>query len=257
MQLTKLQPMRRTIHKISIFVAMLGFTACASSDKIDTTTAEGAFELAQKYEKDERYEEAITYYSEVKNKHPYSRFATESELKIADIEFIRENYAEAETAYKLFREFHPDHPKMDFVILRLGMSVFHQLPTTIDRDLSIATQALDYFNELISRYPASKHLKDAKKNLKDAEQMLADKELYVAEYYFKRGHWQSALGRFEDIMRSHPRLGHDLRALYCATVSAYRMKDLDKSKAYFKRLLQEHPKSTELADARKELADGF
>src|SRR5688500_18813632 len=95
---------------LSGFAAILfTLTACSSADKIDTNTPEGAFQLAERYEKDERYEEAITYFSEVKNKHPYSRFATSAELRIADIEFKRENFIEAESAYKLFKELHPDH----------------------------------------------------------------------------------------------------------------------------------------------------
>ena len=122
------------------------FTACSSTDKIDTATAEGAFKLAEKYEKDERYDEAITYYSDVKNKFPYSSLATAAELKIADIEFQRENFPEAESAYKVFREFHPTHEKSDYVIYRLGLSIFNQLPPTTDRDLSLAAVAIENFD---------------------------------------------------------------------------------------------------------------
>jgi outer membrane protein assembly factor BamD len=248
---------RATFPSLFYIFSLILIMGCASTDSLDTSTAEGAFEYAQKLEKDERFEESINYYSEVKNKHPYSRFAIESEMKIANIEYARENFVESETAYKLFREFHPDHAQIDFVILRLGLSVFNQLPSTIDRDLSVALLSLEYFNELLSRYPQSSYVSEAKSNIKKLEKMLADKELYIAEYYFKRSKWQSALGRFEDLMRNHPNKGHDLRALYGATISSYRMKDIDKSKSYFKRLLQDYPNSTELADARKELADGF
>src|ERR1700722_745394 len=105
----KLLKSLRTALLLAILASFVSACSTTGGEKLDKNTAEGAFALGQKFEKDERYEEAITYYSEVKNKFPYSRFATEAELKIADIEFARENFPEAESAYKLFKEFHPNH----------------------------------------------------------------------------------------------------------------------------------------------------
>jgi outer membrane protein assembly factor BamD len=246
------------LPRISLLVSFIVlFTACSSSDKIDTATAEGAFKLAEKYENDERYDEAITYYSDVKNKFPYNSLATAAELKIADIEFKRENFPEAESAYKVFREFHPSHEKSDYVIFRLGLSIFNQLPPTTDRDLSLAAVAIENFDTVINSYPTSAFVKDAQEKKRAAQQMLADKEYYIANFYFIREKWESSLGRFEDLLRSHAKFGYDEKALYGATLSAYRMKEMDKAKTYFKRLLADFPNSKELAEARKELADGF
>ncbi len=247
--------MSKTLSCLIIFSFL--FTGCASTEKLDKNTAEGAFALGQKFEKEERYEEAITYYSEVKNKFPYSRFATESQLKIADIEFSRENYPEAEGAYKLFKEFHPNHARADYVTYRLGLSVFNQLPPTIDRDLALATTAIDYFDQLIHSYSSSEFVPKATEYRAKAQKMLADKANYVADFYFIREKWQSALGRYEDLMHNYPNLGYDLPALYRATISAYKMKDLDRAKTYFKKLLADYPNSKELAKARSELSDGF
>jgi len=245
------------ILRLTIATLMILLCACSSSQKIDTNTAEGAFALAQKYEKDERYDESITYYSEVKNKFPYNALAIESALRIADVEFKRENFAEAETGYRLFREFHPTHERSDYVIFRLGLSVFKQLPPTIDRDLSLASTAIEFFDQVINSYPQSTHAKDARESRQQALKMLADQEHYIAEFYFIREKWESSLGRYEDLLRKFPKLGYDSKALLGATLSAYRLKDMDKAKNYFKRLLAEHPNSSELVSARKELADGF
>lgn len=233
------------------------FAGCSSSDKIDTNTPEGAFKLAEKYEKDERYEEAITYYSEVKNKHPYSRFATSAELRIADIEFKRENFAEAESAYKLFKELHPDHEKSAYVTHQLGLSLMKQLPSTTDRDLTLASRAILYFDEVISSFSTSTYVKQARENRTKTQKMLADKEQYIADWYYKKEKYQSALGRYEDLLKQYPGLGYDKHALYQATLSAYKSKDMEKAKTYFKQLLAQYPKSSEVESARKELSDGF
>lgn len=245
------------VRALVTLLISLVFLGCSSSEKIDTSTAEGVFKLAEKYEKDERYEESIQYFNEVRNKHPYSRFATDAELKIADIEFKRENYVEAETAYKVFKELHPDHPKIDYVTFRLALSFFKQLPTTTDRDLGIAGNAILYFDEVMSSYPKSEYAKEAQEYKMKARKMLADKEAYIANFYFKRGQWISALGRYEDLMKNHVGTGYEKEALLGATVSAYKAKDMDKAKYYFKQLLAQYPGSPELERARKELADGF
>ena len=66
-------------------------TGCSSIETRDVSTPEGAYQSAEDFEKDERYEEAIAKYTDVKNKFPYSRFATLADLKIADIQFKQEN----------------------------------------------------------------------------------------------------------------------------------------------------------------------
>jgi outer membrane protein assembly factor BamD len=243
---------------ILILASILTFVVgCSSSDKIDTTTAEGAFKLGERYEKDERYEEAVQYFSEVKNKHPYSRYANDAELKIADIEYKRENFIEAEAAYKLFKELHPDHAQSAYVTFRLAMSLYKQLPATIDRDLTLANKALIYFDEVISTYGRSAHVKEARENKQKVQKMLAEKDLYVARFYYKREKWLSAMGRYEDLYKNQLGLGYDKEILLGVTLSAYKAKEMDKAKEYFRVLLARHPNSPELAAARKEMSDGF
>jgi outer membrane protein assembly factor BamD len=236
---------------LTVLMAFLG--GCSSSEKLDTTTAEGAFRLAQKYQKNERFEEAISYYREVKNKHPYSRYATDSELAIADIEFQRESYAEAEAGYRLFKELHPNHEKSDYVTYRLGLSIYNQLPSTVDRDLSEASQAILYFDEVITSYPESKFLKDAKQKRQEAKVKLAEKQMYIADFYYRTGKWLSALGRYEDVINEHPDLGFDARALLGAARSAQKVKELDKVRKYVSVLKQKFPKTSESQDAQQEL----
>src|SRR4051812_20700491 len=107
------------------FFALLAVTqialqfGCSSIDKIDASTPEGAYKLAEAYEKDERYDEAVQKYQDVRTKFPYSKLSTQAELKIADVNFKREAYAEAQASYQLFKDFHPKHAQIDYVTFRL------------------------------------------------------------------------------------------------------------------------------------------
>lgn len=244
---------------MSLLVPLLLITVlgCASQEKVDSNTADGLFSLAKKFEKDERFEEAINNYTEVKNKFPYSRYAIDSELRIADIEFQRENFVESENAYKLFKEFHPNYAQIPYVTYQIGLSIYNQLPKSIDRDLTLAKEAIEQFELVISAYPNSEFIKKSVEYRDLTKKMLAEKTFYIAEFYFKRSRWLSALGRYEDLL--HAQLAPELntKAIYKAALSSYRIKDMDKAKMYFKKLLTEYPNSSELVLARKEMADGF
>ena len=252
---------RLTILLIASLLAApaLTFTVmgCSSTPEIDAGTPEGAFALGDKFEKDERYEEAITQFNQVKNKHPYSKLAAEAELRIAEIHFKREEYVEAQTSYQVFKEMHPTHPQIDYVTYRLALSFYNQLPATIDRDLSVADRAILYFDEVIQSFSKSQYVNDAKEYKQKALKMLAEKEYYIGNFYFIRDHYESALGRFEGLMDKYPGLGFDQKALYGATISAFRIKDMTKAKNYYDKLQSDFKDSDEAGKARHEVGSNL
>ena len=226
--------------------------ACSSNEKLDTNTPEGLFKLGEQYEKDERFEDAVLKFSEVKNKHPYSRFATEAELRIADVQFKRESYIEAQLAYQTFKELHPKHTRIDYVTFRLGLSYFNQLPSSIDRDLSLADKAILYFDELMSSFPKSEFVKESQDKKQAALKMLGDKELYIAQFYFKKKQYESALGRYEGLLRMYPRYEQIALALLGAAQSAHHSGEMDKKQRFLRALYAQHPSSDEAGRARAE-----
>jgi outer membrane protein assembly factor BamD len=227
-------------------------SACSTADKYDTSTPEGAFKQAEEFEKDERYEEAIAKFTDVKNKHPYSRFATQAELKIADLQFKREAFIEAQNAYQLFKEFHPKHAQSDYVTYRLALSYFNQLPPTIDRDLSLADKAILYFDEVLNNYGKSEYAKDSKEKREATLKMLAQKEMYIANFYTKNSQYDSALKRFEIVLKTYPSLGYDATALFGAARSAFESGEKDRANQHLKNLYSLYPGSDEAKRARDE-----
>ena len=233
----------------------LVISACSSKDKFDTSSAEGAYQWAEKLEENSRFDEAIAQYSQVKNKHPYTKFAADSELKIADIHYSREAYVEAQTAYQLFKELRPSHPKIAYATFRLAMSYFKQLPSTIDRDLVLADRAILYFDEVINSYTNSEYVEEAKQYKINARTMLAEKELYIADFYFIRKHYDSALGRYEATLRNYQGVGLDARALYGAALSSKHLKEQGKLRAFYQKLVTSFPDSQETQKIKREIGD--
>lgn len=237
-----------------IFSLILNFALVGcSSDEKKSDTAEGAFALAQEFDKNERYDEAIRRYQEVKNKFPYSKFATQAELAMADAYYKQESFPEAQVSYQTFKELHPKHSNIDYVTFRLAMSFFMQLPETIDRDLALTASAILYFDELVLRYPNSTHVQEAKEKKIECLKKLAGKEEYIADFYFIRKKYDSALNRYEGLIKTYPNLGFEAKALSRAAISAARIGELDRAKSIIQRLRQQFPESSELSAAEREI----
>ncbi len=226
------------------------FLGCTSEPK-NADTAEGAFKIAQDYEKADRYQIAIQRYTDVKNKFPYSTLATDAELAIANIYFKTEDYVEAQVSYQNFKEFHPKHPQIDYVIFRTGMSYFQQLPDSIDRDLSLANDAIYSFNDLIKKFPNSEYIAQAQDFRRKSFSMLAEKELYIADFYFQQKIYDSALLRYESAYRKYNGFGYDPRSLLGAIKSAKLVEDTAKVKKYSELLKTQFADSPEVELLKK------
>ncbi len=235
----------------AIAFVLISSGGCSSAEK-NSNTPEGAFAIAQDFEKSDRFEEAIRRYNEVKNKFPYSHFATQAELAVADVYFKQESYPESQVAYQSFRDLHPKHPQIDYVVFRIGLSYFNQLPSTIDRDLTLANDAINTFNDLVRLYPSSQYITEANEKRTAALKMLAQKEEYIADFYFKQEIYESALIRYEGLYNKYKGLGLDAKALSRAASCAKKIGDAGKEKKYASLLLENYSDSPEAVKFRKE-----
>lgn len=242
----------KILKLLFIFLFSISVFSCASSDK-KPETAEEAFNIAKEFEEKDRYQVAIQRYNDVKNKFPYSTFATEAELSIANVHYKSEDYVEAQISYQNFRELHPKHPKIDYVIFRIGMSYYMQLPETIDRDITLANDAIYSFNEVIKKYPKSEYYIEAQENRRKAFTMLNEKELYIADFYFKHEQYDSALLRYVSSYKKYPDFGYQPRSLLGAVKSSMKMDDKESQKTYTDMLLSKFPESDEAKEIKREL----
>jgi outer membrane protein assembly factor BamD len=234
-----------TFVGLAVPATLVAIQGCSSAPKATENEAELMYNKAVEFENDERFEEAIQRFTDVKNKFPYSRFATDAELHIADIQFKRENFVEAQGAYQIFKELHPRHPQIDFVTFRLALSYYNQLPTTVDRDLSVSTKAIQYLNEVINTYGSSSYVAEAKEKRAAALKMLAQKELYIANFYFKHEFYDSALVRYQKVLTKYPDQGFNEKALRDGAVSAFESSERETGVKLLARLETEYPQSSE------------
>lgn len=237
------------------FLLILFFTACASTEDFDVNTPDGAFKSANQLEENERYEEAITAYRELKNKFPYSHFATEADLHIADVYFNKEAYLESQSSYQLFIDLHPKHEKVPYALYKLADSIYNQLPSTVDRDLSLGPKAQNYFKLLIDKFPGSIHASEAKEKINSIEKKLQEKELYIADYYFKTDAYMSAMKRYQDFLDRWPKSDKSPYAALRTILSAKQINEGDTIKSYYRKLTTEFPGTDEAKAAQGEFSN--
>ncbi len=227
------------IKILSIFV-LISFLGCASEKPKGKTEAEVLYKEAKVLMDDESYLLATEKLNILKNKFPYSYYATPAELMQADILFLQENFVEAAAAYLLFRDFHPKNEKIPYVVYKIADSYYNQLPDTHDRDLEPAIEAIKYYQELIQNYPSSKYISEANERIGKARAMLRKKEQYVADFYFKTEVYSAARWRYRDILSRFDDKKLRSHSMQRIVLSTYFLKEykncINLSNQYFKLL---------------------
>jgi outer membrane protein assembly factor BamD len=152
------------------------------------------------------YENAVEAFQDIRDRYPYSKYTITAELKTADALFSRGDFDEAFEAYDDFERLHPKNKDIPYVIYQKGMCNFEQIKT-IDREQVHTLKAKETFERLVRQFPRSEYATRARKNLRTCIISLAEYELYVGNFYYKKGFYRAALGRFNYILQNYPDMG--------------------------------------------------
>jgi len=202
---------KKSFTKLLLLVVVLTFTFGCSTVKgwfgkkkkdapPDVLAEEGIKDLKKK-----KYEDAIETFEKVKDRYPYSQQALLAQIKLADAYFYKKKYDEAVQAYKDFEKLHPTNKAVPYCIFRQGLCYYRQR-STIDRDQTFTTKAMEEFKRLKKKYPQSEYIPKADKCLAQCRKDLGDHEYYIAEFYYKTKRYQAALDRYQTFVQEYPEL---------------------------------------------------
>jgi outer membrane protein assembly factor BamD len=198
---------------------------------------------------DEDWEIAKPRMEEVKRKYGYSRYARLAELRIADVAFHQENYAEAVTAYKGFVHDYPNDPEVPYARYRVARCQFLSsgesplMPPLEERDLSSVRDAFVTITAFLSDYPDYKKRAELEYMLAVVSGMMVRHELYVARYYLDRGNFDAAIARCEYSLKTYQNTGLEPEALVLLGETYMKMKERRKARELFAHVLAEYPDS--------------
>ena len=159
------------------------------------------------------YQAAIDKFQEVVDNYPYSEYAVASELKIADSYFAQERWDEALSYYRDFADLHPEHEKVPYTLYRTALCYARQSGTS-NRDQTATREALVALDQLMARYPGAAETREAEVLWKELRTKLAESVLGIGDFYWAQAEYQSAAGRYRQVLDAYPGLGLDAEALY-------------------------------------------
>lgn len=221
-------------------------------------TAEDNWKLAEEAFADEDYTVAQRYYSHIRNKFPYSQYASQAAMRIGDCQFARERYIESIDSYQNFVRLYPTHERVPYAALRIGLSYYHQIPTdwfilppSHEKEQTAVRDAERALRDYVDRFPKDEGFAEGRATLTEVRKKLLAHELYVAGFYENLGKDRAQVGRLEVIRRDFQDVGVDDELLFDITNLWSRIGELDRAKSALKELETKFPASPRIAEARE------
>lgn len=160
------------------------------------------------------YIEAGKYFEYVRSKFPFLEAARTASLRLADLDFEREQYLEARDRYRSFIKQYPTHPKVDYAAFRAAYTFYKEapsdfflLPPSSQKEQVSVKGTLNAMSDFLAQYPTSPYAAEAQKLLSDMRERLARHEMYVADFYSRRARWPAVVARLRVLLDTYPGVG--------------------------------------------------
>ena len=144
------------------------------------------------------------------NTYPDSQYQMRAKLAIADSWYKEGGTAaltQAESEYADFRVFFPNAPEAAEAQMRIGDIYFRQMDRP-DRDYAKALNAETEYRRMLTDYPDSTLVPQAKQRLRDVQEVLATREADIASYYGTRDNYAAVIARYQTVADSYPLFSH-------------------------------------------------
>ena len=205
---------------------------------------------------------AAKYFSFIKSRFPYSKYAVLAELRLCDAEFGAGHNLQAIDSYKLFIKFHPTHEMVvnGYASFRIGLAYYKMLPgdwwilpPSYEKDQSATTDASRELTQFLRKYPNSPFAAKATEMLVKVNRRLAQHEWYVANFYWHRGKPMGTVLRLRRLLARYSGTGFDGDALWLLGKAYVKVKMPQRARGVWEKLVKEHPTHERAKDAQRAL----
>jgi len=197
----------RRLLLLGMLVCSLSLSGCAFVDQYFLPPAEDTvqevFEAGKDAMREKNYKQAAIYFTRIKDEHPFSPYALQSELALADAHFLNEEYWLAAEAYRDFETLHPRHEAIPYVLYQLGQSLRNTY-TSIDHSAKEVSEALEYFIRLQQEYPDTEYGRQAADQILACRRLLAQREIFIANVFWGMENYKAAYTRFQHVVKTYP-----------------------------------------------------
>lgn len=198
-------------------VVVMGLLAgCAREDRaardLETMTAPQIFSRGEEQLAADKPEQAITYFSEVERRFPYTQYAKRSLIMQAYAYHQAKEYEDARGAAQRFLDFYPADQDAAYAQYLLALSYYDQIDE-VGRDQGLTFQALQELRTVIETYPDSPYARQAVLQFDVAFDHLAAKEMEIGRFYLKSRNYTAAVNRFRAVVEQYQTTSHTPEAL--------------------------------------------
>ena len=196
-------------------LVLLCLTACGGSQKQEAyieKPVDDLYNSAMDQLVSEDYQKAATTFGQVESQHPYSVWATKSQLMAIYASYANGKYDDAILAADRFIQLHPGNKDIAYAYYVKAICYYIQI-TDVGRDQKITEQAVKALDDVVRRFPDSKYARDAKLKLDFTHDHLAGKEMEIGRYYLKQGEYLAAMNRFKRVIDNYQTTTHVPEAL--------------------------------------------
>lgn len=247
--------MKKVIFKKIILIVIIFFLfSCAGKQTVKKEEFDPELYLkkADQLISKKEYEEARKLLLEIKNRESAKEYAPFAQLKIAD-SYLKEDEPEFAIAeYRRFIELYPHSSYAPYAQYSIAMTYFRQIEGP-ERGAGTAQKALEEFFKLEKMYPRHPYAEILPLRIQKCRNIIAEGELLIGKFYYKKGSYKAAIGRFEGIVKNYPDFKNLDETLYLLADSYKRLNMPDNAKQYLKLLKEKFPdnKFTKKVDALK------
>jgi len=163
-----------------------------------------------------RFATAILDLQKLERQHPYSEYAEKAKLMIVYANYRRSDFPRTVLNADRYLALYPSSKEVPYILYLKGKSYSEQIKD-ITRDQQLAQDTIDTMQLLMSNYPSSKYVEDARDTLRVAYDQLAGKEMSVGRYYQGNGRYSAAINRFRVVVERYQTSTHIEEALFRLT----------------------------------------
>ncbi len=273
--------MRRFLLCVALALTVVGFAGCHKKKVNNPLANVGSkqpdkvlFDRAMDMMKKNRWDQARLVLQTLINTYPDSEYIARAKLAVGDswyAEGTSAALAQAENEYRDFATFFPNMVEASEAQMKIANIHYRQMEKA-DRDFTHAVRAEEEYRTMITQYPDSPLVPQAKAKLREVQEVLAERDFLIGRFYYLRESFMAAQARLQTVVDTYPLFSGSDEALYMLGQIAERQADnirasklnetqkgqlirlwTDKAAANYSKIITRYPVTDRVGDAKARL----
>jgi len=233
--------------RVIIVLAVITLAGCGRDDAVQEVGADQLYAEGSEHLRNNNFAGAIISLQGLVIRYPFNPQARQAQLDLI-YAYYRSGQPEAALdVAETFRRENPRLPEVAYCLYMIGLIHFDREPNFIERIFRVditerppkeSQLAFDAFQELITLYPDSKWVEDARQRMIYLRNRLATYENHVARYYMDRGAYVAAINRAKYSIEHYPG-APELKEALELMIESYEALGMSDLAADARRVLQE------------------